>query len=166
MASQAFNNFRANLPPPAECLAILVGVAEVSIFGLAGLANPLEFSKGYGLPFNPASASQKHPGALESSEQEQSKAKEVEKTQAAYVAAIAARNIQNGVLLLVLGLHVRDRRALGTAIAAGAVTTVADTLIVQAYGVKEMVWGHAFGIFNCFAIGYSLLAWGREDPWL
>ncbi|TKA62043.1 hypothetical protein B0A55_11325 [Friedmanniomyces simplex] len=155
--SSAFQSFRANLPPPAECLAILVGCMELTVFGLGGLANPLEFSKGYGLPLLTASST--------SSGDITTKDKENDKTQQAYVAAIAARNIQNGVLLLTLGCYVRDRRALGFAVAAGLVATVADTLIVQYYGVKEAVWGHVFGVFNSAAIGGSLLYWGRNDPW-
>ncbi|TKA67862.1 hypothetical protein B0A55_08413 [Friedmanniomyces simplex] len=155
--SSAFQNFRANLPPPAECLAILVGCMELTVFGLGGLANPLEFSKGYGLPLLTSSST--------SSSDIATKDEENDKTQQAYVAAIAARNIQNGVLLLTLGCYVRDRRALGFAVAAGLVATVADTLIVQYYGVKEAVWGHLFGVFNSVAIGGSLLYWGRNDPW-
>ncbi|KAK3071999.1 hypothetical protein LTR53_007629 [Teratosphaeriaceae sp. CCFEE 6253] len=161
MASGAFQSFRANLPPPAECLAILVGCMELTVFGLGGLANPFEFCKGYGIPWLPSLTS-KGPRALEAGSDDTED--EVSKTQQAYVAAIAARNIQNGVLLLTLGMYARDRRALGIAVTAGLITTVADALIVQWYGVKEAVWGHVFGIFNSAAIGGSLLYWGRNDP--
>ncbi|KAK5719431.1 hypothetical protein LTR15_007955 [Elasticomyces elasticus] len=153
--SSAFQTFRANLPPPAECLAILVGCMELTVFGLGGLANPLEFTKGYGLPLITSSST-----SATSSE----KATADEKKQQAYVAAIAARNVQNGILLLTLGCYVRDRRALGFAVMAGLITTVADTLIVQWYGAKDAVWGHVIGMFNSAAIGGSLLYWGRNDP--
>jgi hypothetical protein len=72
--------------------------------------------------------------------------------------------VQNGVLLATFGLVLRDRRALGVCVAAGLVATVADTVIVQAYGVKDKVVGHYVGIFNSIAIGGSLLYWGRNDP--
>jgi len=159
--SSAFQSFRANLPPPAECLAIGLGCMELTLFGLGGLANPLEFSKGYGIQWLP-SITKKHPGALEASGDDNED--QVAKTQQAYVAAIAARNLQNGIVLLTLGMYLRDRRALGVAVTAGLVTTVADALIVQWYGVKEAVWGHVFGIFNSAAIGGALLYWGRNDP--
>ncbi|KAH9809827.1 hypothetical protein Tdes44962_MAKER06068 [Teratosphaeria destructans] len=165
MASSAFQEFRAGLPPPAECLAILLGIAEVSIFGLAGLANPQEFAKGYGLHYPSKSDAQKQPGAIQSNESEQNKAQQAERTHDAYIAAIASRNIQNGVLLLTLGCYVRDRRALGIAVACCFITTLADALIVKAYGVPEMMWGHVTGIFNSITIGGSLLWWGRQDPW-
>ncbi|KAK4950714.1 hypothetical protein LTR10_010707 [Elasticomyces elasticus] len=126
--SSAFQTFRANLPPPAECLAILVGCMELTVFGLGGLANPLEFTKGYGLPLITSSST---------SATITEKATDDEKKQQAYVAAIAARNVQNGILLLTLGCYVRDRRALGFAVMAGLITTVADTLIVQWYGAKD-----------------------------
>ncbi|TKA41814.1 hypothetical protein B0A54_08240 [Friedmanniomyces endolithicus] len=139
--SSAFESFRANLPPPAECLAILVGCMELTVFGLGGLANPVEFCKGYGLPLITSSSS----STTSSDTITKINDSDNDKLQQAYVAAIAARNIQNGVLLLTLGCYVRDRRALGVAVAAGLVATVADTLIVQYYGLKEAVWGHVFG---------------------
>ncbi|KAK5112992.1 hypothetical protein LTR85_011014 [Meristemomyces frigidus] len=161
--SSAFNNFRAGLPPPAECLAIGVGCMELTMFGLAGLLNPLEFAKGFGVPMTPASSTASHPGALESSPDEKTKSEKVKNTQEAYIAAIAARNLQNGILLLTLGCYARDRRALGIAVAAGVVTTVADALIVQAYGVKDAMFGHLFGVANSLLIGGALLYWGRDD---
>ncbi|EMC94060.1 hypothetical protein BAUCODRAFT_150281 [Baudoinia panamericana UAMH 10762] len=165
MATQSFRDIYSYLPPPSECFALLVGCMELTVFGLGGLANPMEFGKGYGLPMTPATTSQAHPGALEASSDEKQKAGSVQKTQEAYIAAIAARNIQNGVLILTLGLYVKDRRAMGIALMAGLVATVGDALIVQAYGVPSAVWGHLIGVFNSVAIGGSLLYWGRTDPW-
>lgn len=72
--------------------------------------------------------------------------------------------MQNGVLLAVFGLLLRDRRSLGVAVLAGLVATVADTVIVQGYGVRDKVLGHYVGVFNSLAIGASLLYWGRNDP--
>ena len=159
-----FRETYQHLPPPAETLAILVGCMELTVFGLGGLANPLEFSKGYGLPITSSSASsQQHPGALEASPKDNEQTGDAKKTQEALIAAIAARNLQNGVLLLAFGLYTRDRRALGIAVATGFITTVADALIVQWYGVKEAVWGHVFGVVNSAAIGGSLLYWARGD---
>jgi len=152
-----FRETYQHLPPPAETLAILLGCMELSVFGLGGLANPLEFSKGYGLPLTSSSSVQ-----TESSPTTNSEAKH-KTQQEALIAAIAARNVQNGVLLLTFGLYFRDRRALGVVVAAGLVATVADAWIVWAYGVKDAVWGHVFGVFNSAAIGGSLLYWGRAD---
>ncbi|KAK4561494.1 hypothetical protein LTR86_004812 [Recurvomyces mirabilis] len=132
MASQSFQNFRAGLPPPAECLAILVGCMEVTIFGLGGFANPLEFSRGFGVPMLPAGSTTSTASDGKSSGDDQ-----VQKTQQAYITAIAARNLQNGILLLTLGCYY--------------------------YGVKEAIWGHVFGIVNSAAIGGSLLYWSRTD---
>lgn len=156
----------ANLPPPAECLGILLGCAEITIFGLGGLANRVEFSKAYGLPIVRASTTQTHPGALEAQDAtEKTTGSQAERTQEALIAAIAARNLQNGVLLVALGCYVRDRRALGVAVLVGLVTTGADLWIVQSYGVREAAFGHVFGLFNSLAIGGSLLYWARTDPW-
>lgn len=58
----------------------------------------------------------------------------------------------------------RDRRSLGVAVLAGLVATIADTVIVQGYGVRDKVLGHYVGIFNSLAIGGSLLYWRRNDP--
>nr|OQO17390.1 hypothetical protein B0A51_16672 [Rachicladosporium sp. CCFEE 5018] len=147
-------NIWSTLPPPAECLAILVGLAEVSIFGLAGLANTTEFAKGYGLPL-PAD----RPGATADLKDEKDA-----NTQRALVAAIAARNIEKGIIILAFATYWRDRRALGTVVATGLVTTVADLMLVRWCGVKEAVFGHVIGVFNCAAIGGALLYWGRSDP--
>merc|ERR1712070_396402 len=131
MASGAFTNFRAGLPQPAECFGIGVGLMELVMFGVAGVLNPLEFSKGFGVPMLPASHTQAHPGALQKSPEEEEK----------------GRNLQNGVLLLTLGCYVRDRRALGIAVASGVVTTVSDALIVWAQGpeASSYIWGHLIG---------------------
>jgi hypothetical protein len=78
--------------------------------------------------------------------------------------AVAARNVQNGILLLTFGLVLRDRRSLGVAVLAGLIATLADTLIVRAYGMKDKIAGHYIGVFNSLVIGGSLLYWGRNDP--
>lgn len=163
MASQSFRNFYEHLPPPAECLAILVGCVELTVFGLGGIANPLEFSKGYGLPIVPSTSNTDT--SIRSSTQKADQAEKESRNQRALIAAIAARNAQNGILLLTFALYTRDRKSLGIAVVAGLVATVADTLIVRAYGVQEAVFGHVFGIFNCCAIGGSLLYWNRSDVW-
>lgn len=162
MASSSRNLFHG-LPPPAECLALVIGTLELLPFGIIGLRNPAFFAEGYGLPIaneptssDASSSSKPNPSGL-SPEAEQ-------RTKKALVAAIAARNVQNGVLLLTFGLVLRDRRSLGVAVLAGLVATLADTVIVRAYGVKDKIAGHYVGIFNCMAIGGSLLYWGRHDP--
>lgn len=148
MASNlSFRDHFAYLPPPAECLAILVGCAECVVFGLGGLTDPTAFAKGYGIKTSDADSP------------------ETKKTQQGLIRAIAARNIQNGVLILTFAMYTRDRRSLGLAIAYGVITTIADTWIVNAVGVKELAAGHAVGILNSLLIGGSLLYWGREDKY-
>lgn len=149
-------NFLANCPPPAESLALLLGVAQVSIFGLAGLSDPDSWAAGYGLPITSAKS-------VESSSPAD-KAKQAE-TQRALVAATAARNITNGILIIGLGAYLRDRKALGLAIACNVVTTVADTLIVRWFGVETSAPGHLIGVFNSTVIGWALLRWTRDDAW-
>jgi hypothetical protein len=161
----ASRNLFHHLPPPAECLAILIGTAELTIFGIAGLASPAGLATGFGIPLLPASSSQKHPGALESSPEESKQATEIRNSQKALIAAIAARNIQNGILLLTFGAWFRDRKTLGLLTILGVVTTATDYVVVKAYGVKEAAGGHLFGVFNCLLVGGSLLWWGRDDPW-
>lgn len=162
MTTQARNLFH-HLPPPAECLALVIGTLELLPFGIIGLRNPAFFADGYGLPISntprtdDASSATKPNASGLSPEAEQ-------QTKKALVAAIAARNMQNGILLLTFGLVLRDRRSLGVAVMAGLVATVADTVIVRAYGVKDKIAGHYVGIFNSLAIGGSLLYWGRHDP--
>lgn len=157
-------NLFAGLPPPAECLAILVGVAELTLFGLGGLANTTEFAKGYGLPLPSAAASQTHPGALEAgTAKDKSESEAVHRTQSALVAAIAARNIQNGIVILTFACYWRDRRALGTVLLGSFVTTLADLLLVKWYGAQEAVFGHVIGVLNTSCIGGALLYWSRDD---
>lgn len=164
MATPSRNLFQ-HLPPPAECLAILIGTAELTIFGLAGLANPAQWAQGFGIPTLPPSSTQKHPGAIEASSAETTKDKEVQDAQKALIAACAARNIQNGILMLTFGLVLRDRKALGIATALNVVTTAMDYFAVKWYGVKEAAFGHVIGFVNSLLIGGSLLYWQRDDPW-
>ncbi|KAK4624559.1 hypothetical protein CLAFUW4_05918 [Fulvia fulva] len=138
------------LPPPAECLAILLGLAEVSIFGLAGITGPVEFSRGLGLPIDAPQAASANLTTTQ-------------KTQRALSQLIAARNVQNGVLILTFALYTRDRTALGIAIASGVITTLADAFVVNWYGLKDVVAFHAIGVVNSVLIGGSLLYWKRED---
>ncbi|KAL5114519.1 hypothetical protein ACEQ8H_007609 [Pleosporales sp. CAS-2024a] len=169
MSSQT-RSFSRTLPPPAECLALVIATLELVPFGLAGLQNPVFFADGYGLPIsNPQNASRSPPTPTPTTRStttpkaEQEKEQE-QRTKKALVAAIAARNVQNGVLLLAFGLVLRDRRALGVAVLAGLVATLADTLIVKAYGVRDRIAGHYVGVLNSLLVGGSLLYWGRNDP--
>lgn len=174
MATQARSLFQ-RLPPPAECLALFIATLELVPFGIAGLNNPVTFADGYGLPLQNSSSTtsstkkQNADGLLAESDTESPSTspnsfEEDQKTKKALVAAIAARNVQNGILLFTFGLVLRDRRSLGVAVMAGLVATLADTVIVNAYGAKDKVAGHYVGIFNSLAIGGSLLYWGRNDP--
>ncbi|KAF1833466.1 hypothetical protein BDW02DRAFT_380460 [Decorospora gaudefroyi] len=157
MATQTRNLFH-HLPPPAECLALFIATLEIVPFGIMGLRSPSFFADGYGLPIT-------GPSATTSTKRDSSTSHEDdEKTKKALVAAIAARNVQNGILLVIFGLVLRDRRSLGVAVMAGLVATVADTVIVGAYGAKDKIAGHYIGIFNSLAIGGSLLYWRRNDP--
>lgn len=144
------NSMFSNLPPPSECLAILLGLAELTAFGLVGLTDPSSWSQNYGLPIQTTD-----PHATTSQTT----------TKRALVQAIAARNIQNGALLLTLALYTRDRTALGIAVGLGCITTLADTLIVSKSGLKDMSWGHGIGMVNSVLIGGSLLLWRRDDGW-
>jgi hypothetical protein len=157
MATQTRNVF-AGLPPPAECLALFIATLEILPFGILGLRNPCSFADGYGLPISAPTDTSPSATTKRAAHEED------HNTKKALVAAIAARNVQNGILLATFGLVLRDRRALGVCVAAGLVATVADTMIVQAYGAKDKVMGHYVGIFNSIAIGGSLLYWGRNDP--
>jgi hypothetical protein len=148
------------LPPPAECLAILVGGAEFLVFGLAGLANAQEFATAFGLPDQSTSSADETDKSTVTTTSSQNR-----KTQQALNQAIAARNLSHGALILTFALYLRDRRALGYAIGFGFFTTVADYLIVNAYGVQAKALNHLLGAANCLALGGSLLYWGRNDPW-
>jgi len=128
-----------------------------------GLRNPTFFADGYGLPITTTDSSDSSPPSAKRAPAK-STYEEDQKTKKALVAAIAARNVQNGILLATFGLVLRDRRSLGVAVMAGFVATVADTVIVRAYGAQDKVAGHYVGIFNSLAIGGSLLYWGRNDP--
>jgi hypothetical protein len=161
-------NIFHHLPPPAECLALLIGTLELLPFGIIGLRNPAFFADGYGLPItsppspSTTSTTSTEPTISKSTSIETS-ATASDATKKALIAAIAARNIQNGILLLTFGVVLRDRRSLGVVVLAGVVATVADTVIVRQYGVKEKVLGHVVGIVNSVGVGGSLLYWGRGD---
>jgi hypothetical protein len=156
-------NIFHHLPPPAECLALLIGTLELLPFGILGLRNPAFFADGYGLPISNSTSTDSSSTSPKSNASGLSPEAE-QQTKKALVAAIAARNVQNGILLLTFGLVLRDRRSLGVAVMAGLVATVADTVIVRWYGVKDKIAGHYVGVFNSLAIGGSLLYWGRNDP--
>jgi hypothetical protein len=173
MTSQARTFFQRF--PPAECLALFIATLELVPFGIAGLSNPTAFADGFGLPLQtssstPSSSTKRNADSLssesttKSSPTSVSSSEEDQKTKKALVAAIAARNVQNGILLFTFGLVLRDRRSLGVAVAAGLITTLADAVIVNAYGAKDKIAGHYVGVFNSLAIGGSLLYWGRHDP--
>jgi hypothetical protein len=164
MSTIARNLFQ-HLPPPAECLAILIGTAELTVFGIAGFVDPAQWAKVFGVPMLAASAAQKHPGALESTAEESKQATETRNTQKALITALAARNAQNGLLMLTFGVWLRDRKALGIAAILGTVTTATDYFVVKSYGVKEAASAHLVGVLNCILVGGSLLYWGRNDPW-
>lgn len=172
MATQARNFFQRF--PPAECFALFIATLELVPFGIAGLSNPASFADGYGVPIQPSPKTSSDPtkqsadGLFSASTTEVPSGSikpkdEDQNTKKALVAAIAARNVQNGVLLFTFGLVLRDRRSLGVAVAAGLVATLADAIIVNMYGVKDKIAGHYVGIFNSLAIGGSLLYWGRGD---
>lgn len=148
--------FLSNCPPPTESLALLLGCAQLSIFGLAGISDPDSWATGYGLPLAT-------PKSVESSSPAD-KAQQAQ-VQRALVTATAARNLTNGILIIGLGAWLRDRKALGLAVACNVVTTVADTLIVRWFGVEEQGKSHLVGVVNSTVVGLLLLGWGRNDPW-
>jgi hypothetical protein len=162
MSTQTHSLFH-HLPPPAECLALVIGTLELLPFGIIGLRNPAFFAEGYGLPISNTPDSSNTSTSVKPNSSGLSPEAE-QQTKKALVAAIAARNVQNGILLLTFGLVLRDRRSLGVTVLAGLVATLADTIIVRAYGVKDKIAGHYVGVFNSLAIGGSLLYWGRNDP--
>jgi hypothetical protein len=160
--STTTRNLFANLPPPAECLAILVGTAEITLFGLAGLANPASFAKGFGLPIQDSSeTSEKDLEAGTSTPDSTS----VSNTQRGLILALAARNLEKGITLLAFACYWRDRKALGTCIFAGLLTTGVDYLVVKWYGAQEAAFGHVIGLANCGLIGGALLYWSRDGAW-
>lgn len=163
MASTITHNLFTLLPPPAECLAILVGTAEITIFGLAGLANPSSFATGFGLPIQSPNDKKKDDASLEANTPQELSASQ--KTQKGLILAVAARNIEKGLTLLAFACYWRDRKALGTCIFAGLITTAADYLAVRWYGAQEAAFGHVIGMANCGLIGGALLYWGREGKW-
>jgi hypothetical protein len=156
-------NILRHLPPPAECLALVIATLELLPFGILGLRNPEAFADGFGLPISTEPSSSDKATSTTTAKRDVSSNRETQ-TKKALVAAIAARNVQNGILIFTFGLLLKDRRSLGVAVLAGLVATCADSVIVRAYGVKEKVAGHYVGVFNSLAIGGSLLYWGRNDP--
>jgi hypothetical protein len=160
--STTTRNLFANLPPPAECLAILVGTAEITLFGLAGLANPASFAKGFGLPIQDSSSAFEKD--LEAGTTTQSP-DSVSNTQRGLILALAARNLEKGITLLAFACYWRDRKALGTCIFAGLLTTGVDYLVVKWYGAQEAAFGHVIGLANCGLIGGALLYWSRDGAW-
>jgi len=154
----------ANLPPPAECLAILVGFAEITIFGLAGFANPSSFAKGFGLPVTSSTSTSDKDAALESATTPQ-EVSASSKTQRGLVLALAARNLEKGLTVMAFACYWRDRKALGTCIFAGLITTAADYLAVKWYGEEEAAFGHVIGMVNSSLIGGALLYWSRDGAW-
>ncbi|KAM0695636.1 hypothetical protein Q7P36_004118 [Cladosporium allicinum] len=162
--SSTTRNLFANLPPPAECLAILIGTAEITLFGLAGLADPPSFAKGFGLPIQPSTqeTSEKDLEAGTSSSQSSTSAAN---TQRGLILALAARNLEKGITLLAFACYWRDRKALGTCIFAGLLTTGVDYLVVKWYGAQEAAFGHVIGLANCGLIGGALLYWSRDGAW-
>ena len=153
----------ANLPPPAECLAILVGFAEITIFGLAGLANPPSFAKGLGLPIT--SSDSNEDANLEAGSTTPAEASKAAKTQRGLILALAARNLEKGLTVMAFACYWRDRKALGTCIFAGLLTTAADYLAVKWYGEEEAAFGHVIGMANCSLVGGALLYWSRDGAW-
>lgn len=158
-----------SLPPPAQCFAILIGILELLPFGIIGLYHPNAFADGYGLPISIArqpdselklGRTKQAPADSDSGSTFPEKASSEEKdheTKRALVAAIAARNVQNGILLLTFGLVLKDRTTLGVIVLTGLVSTLADTIIVRSYGRRDKSIGHYIGIFNSLAIGGTLL---------
>ena len=88
---------------------------------------------------------------------------EAQGTQIGLTQAIAARNAAHGALILTFACYLRDRRALGCAIGVGFITTVADYLIVRAYGDRRNAGVHAIGAVNTVLLGGSLLLWDRGE---
>jgi len=158
---EAARSFYENLPPPAECLAILVGCAQLTVFGLGGLANPISWARTYGLPIVPASRLQRQ----QSSTEQTKAAEEAEKTQIALISALTARNVRHGVVIVAAACYLRDRRAIAIALIANGISAISDALIVNWFGDAEQTAGHATGLVGTLALGSFLLRWRRDDPW-
>lgn len=157
-------SINAQLPPTAECLAILIGCAELSVFGVRGVTNPGGWLEGFGLPILRLPTVQNNEDVgPESDRKDSTSSNEVHNAQRALVEALAARNVQNGVLILTFACVLRDRRALGVAVFAGLITTVADTMVTWRYGASDAVAGHLVGVANCLGIGGALLFWRTES---
>lgn len=154
-----------NLPPPAECLAILFACTQLTVFGLGGLANPIDWSKGYGLPIVRASDLRASRNNSASGPQQQDAAAEAEKTQIALVSALATRNIRHAALILALACYARDRRAVGLALAVNCISSLADTCIVRWFGTAQQVSLHVGGLLSSAGLSIVLLKWGRDDTW-
>ena len=99
MATQMRDLFQ-HLPPPAECLALFIATLEIVPFGIMGLRNPTFFSDGYGLPItsDPSTSSSSSSSSSKRAPRK-STYEEDQVTKKALVTAIAARNVQNGILL-------------------------------------------------------------------
>ncbi|KAM3416322.1 hypothetical protein BST61_g7927 [Cercospora zeina] len=143
----------AHFPPPAECLAILVGCSELIISGIGGLSDAQAFGKGYGLDIDSAVNDEKTQVLSQN-----------QKTQKGLVQAISYRNLQNGALILTLACYTRDRKSLGFAVLYGALRSLADAAIVKKYGVADLASAHGIAMMNYLVVGGSLLYWGRNDP--
>lgn len=142
----------SRLPPPSQTLAILLGCAELTIFGIAGLYSPGGFATGFGLPLSSTWPAKGIKSASDPAEDKEKAATH------GYISALAARNIANGALILAFGTYFKDRRALGAVILSGIVTTFADAMVVSRYGPdKSAIWGHVVGIVNSTLIGGALL---------
>ena len=155
----------SRLPPPAEILAILLGAGRLSLYGISGIANPIRWAEFYGLPLQISTSTHDQKRKRTAYTEEIRRADETQKTEITLVGAIAARNITNGLLVVILGCWVRDRRALGWAVTVNAVTSLADMFIVRWFGNEKQVFGHAVGVVAWLSVGGSLLFWRRDGPW-
>jgi hypothetical protein len=139
--SSTTRNLFANLPPPAECLAILIGTAEITLFGLAGLADPPSFAKGFGLPIQNSSSSEKDLEAGTSTSQSSTSAAN---TQRGLILALAARNLEKGITQGAGDVYFRgtvdDRRGL--------------------FGC-QVVWSAGGGVWTCDWVGELRAYWRR-----
>jgi len=162
------NSIFHSLPPPVECLAILLGIAELSIFGIAGLMDPTSFATGFGLPLPPktfkgtkqlppSSSSPADRVPADPTVEDDDEETIIAKRHAGLCEGLAARNVASGLCVLAFGCYWRDRRALGTVVLINIVTTATDVFSVSRYGVKGAAGGHWVGLFNTSVIGSLLL---------